>query len=466
MPTYTKVKKIGSGSFGSCFLATSSATDETIVLKECDLRGLGNKELRIAREEVKVLQRLRHPNIVSYRDSYVAPNNTKLTIAMEYAAGGDIGGLINSHIKAGTRFAEQQVWKILAQSVDALAYCHHDLHLLHRDIKPENIFLSADGDVKIGDFGMSRTLASTGAFACTKVGTPLYMSPEIASGRPYDTSADVWALGCVAYAMMALQPPWIDVIGRRNANLMQLMRLIQSRPLNLAPLKPHYSPELCALVGSMVARSAGARPSFRVLRAAPLIRQTLEAIPPTPPSTPPQPCSPASSGVVLPRLSKPPTPPTPPAVDTRPVSPAQPPLVRLVGRPCDAGGQPLSAQPPAAAGLVANVRGAAHAARADAARKGAALGVDAHVAAAAVQRSFRRFYRPRSPTSVIGAAVPPLPPKVVGRVASPAPLPGPQAGIPSLAMPALRGPPIFQPLLAKAPPRELPPIDRYGRHAR
>ena len=89
--------------------------------------------------------------------------------------------------------------RILAQCVDALSYCHHTCHLLHRDLKPGNIFLTSDGDVKLGDFGISTTLTSTNALARTQCGTPLYMSPELAHGLPYDVGADVWAAGLVGH---------------------------------------------------------------------------------------------------------------------------------------------------------------------------------------------------------------------------------------------------------------------------
>ncbi|KOO29325.1 serine threonine-protein kinase [Chrysochromulina tobinii] len=81
---------------------------------------------------------------------------------------------------------------MVAQACSALAYCHHKLFLLHRDIKPQNIFLSASGDVKIGDFGISKCLSASHGLALTKCGSPLYMSPELCSGRPYDRGHRGW----------------------------------------------------------------------------------------------------------------------------------------------------------------------------------------------------------------------------------------------------------------------------------
>merc|ERR1719271_1177847 len=103
-------------------------------------------EVKQATGEVDVLKKLDHPNIVAYRD-----------------AGGDLGSAVQQRAKAKRHYTEPEILRILAQSIDALAHCHHELYLLHRDLKPENIFLTADGDVKVGDFGVSKLMGGTAA---------------------------------------------------------------------------------------------------------------------------------------------------------------------------------------------------------------------------------------------------------------------------------------------------------------
>jgi NIMA (never in mitosis gene a)-related kinase len=134
------------------------------------------------------------------------------------------------------------MWSILTQLVLALHYCHTGgteppllegslsqnsntstkttgQIVLHRDIKPENstphntrvnlVFLDENNTIKLGDFGLSRTLSSQEiAFAQTYVGTPYYMSPEIISSLPYTHASDIWALGCVLYELMTHSPPF------------------------------------------------------------------------------------------------------------------------------------------------------------------------------------------------------------------------------------------------------------------
>ena len=282
---YTKGKSIGKGSFGTVFLATSAGTGETVVLKEVNLRGLSGKDLKASMAEVDVLKKLKHPHTVAYRDSYRTAG--MLCIVMEHAAGGDLGALIERRAKQKARFGEAELLSYMSQLVGALAYCHSELHLLHRDIKPEvpceiggrpaeslvadaltlanappnsdqcphcvesppassqcphrgqpapgaqNIFITGDGQLKLGDFGISRIMASTMALAHTQCGTPLFMSPELASGKPYDAGADAWALGCVLYSLMSLKLPWSDRVKPR-AGMMELMRLSTLRPLSPA----------------------------------------------------------------------------------------------------------------------------------------------------------------------------------------------------------------------------------------
>ena len=85
----------------------------------------------------------------------------------------------------------------LQNGILALKHCHcgTDSVVLHRDIKPGNVFLDAQGNIKLGDFGLARVLSPDSQFAQTWVGTPFYMSPEQVDGLAYNQKSDVWALG-------------------------------------------------------------------------------------------------------------------------------------------------------------------------------------------------------------------------------------------------------------------------------
>jgi serine/threonine protein kinase len=80
--------------------------------------------------------------------------------------------------------------------------------IIHRDLKPANIFISKSGNLKIGDLGLGREISETTDNCFTRVGTPLYMAPEIIKGEGYMYSCDVWSLGCVAYELVELTSPF------------------------------------------------------------------------------------------------------------------------------------------------------------------------------------------------------------------------------------------------------------------
>ena len=222
---YTKTRSVGSGAFGEVFLVKDTRSGEQVIMKEVSLAGLPPRERASTMQEVKVLQRVKHKGVVEFRDSFTSGD--KLCIVMEWASGGDLGKLIKQRKRSGKRFTEAEIVRICSELVEALAYCHHELKLLHRyvaplhvlhahhlpaspyiltrtsfrglpppprrDLKPANIFLGAKGEVKLGDFGISKTLASSCQLAQTQCGTPLYMSPEMCRGQQYSRAADVWA---------------------------------------------------------------------------------------------------------------------------------------------------------------------------------------------------------------------------------------------------------------------------------
>lgn len=314
---YTKTKKIGKGAFGSCFLAKCVKSGETCVVKEVALRGMDAKEAKRSINEARVLQKLKHPHLISYRDAQVNKADAKLYIVMQYAAGGDLSELIAERLRSQRRFSEFECLKVLAQTCQALAYCHHSLYLLHRDCKPQNIFLSSatpgpngrtPGNVLLGDFGISAQLSASHGLAMTKCGSPVYMSPELCAGRPYDRGCDVWALGCVIFEMMSLSTPWLNQLPARHG-MMMLMRLICSGSLDVASLRKHYSDELVNLVAALLCKDARQRPSFRAVLRHPLIRRTLEELQP-----------PGGPAPVTPPLSPESTPPMTPS-STPPLSP-------------------------------------------------------------------------------------------------------------------------------------------------
>ena len=137
---YEPVKRIGHGSYGSVYLARPRRNGSGfVVLKRVFVVEEGAKEHREAINEVKLLQRLRHKNIVAYRDSFVHDNY--LCIVMAYCAGGDLQAQVKCAREAGVIFTREQVVDWTSQILQALRYLHQDKHILHRDLKSQNVFL-------------------------------------------------------------------------------------------------------------------------------------------------------------------------------------------------------------------------------------------------------------------------------------------------------------------------------------
>ena len=97
--------------------------------------------------------------------------------------------------------------RYLAEITVAVMFMHNK-HILHRDIKCHNIFISADGILKLGDFGISREIESTNAKLKTAAGTPYFMAPEVLKGIPYDSKADMWSVGVILYELITLKKPF------------------------------------------------------------------------------------------------------------------------------------------------------------------------------------------------------------------------------------------------------------------
>lgn len=137
------------------------------------------------------------------RDACDSPHTIRHTmpryIVIEYCENGDLSQIIDRHLQQKKFISEKFIWQVLRQIASSLMACHNrQERILHRDLKPANILLTSNYSVKVCDFGLS-TLTTTSSLAYSKVGTPLYMSPEQMHGLGYTDKSDIWSLGCIAY---------------------------------------------------------------------------------------------------------------------------------------------------------------------------------------------------------------------------------------------------------------------------
>jgi len=218
---------------------------------------MSQEDLDACLREVKMLDEVcDHENIISYLDSFL--EDQSLYIVLEWAHAGDLKRQIRKAQDKGARFDEILIWKIFTQIADALRHMHSK-RTMHRDLKPANIFLSSDGTVKVGDLGLGRFLSEQTLEAFTKVGTPLYMSPELLAGKKgagYGFSSDVYSLGCILYELVKLRAPFKEKGMKFN---MLCERVLVG---DYESLPDVFSDELRDLVDNMLNVNPDARPSL------------------------------------------------------------------------------------------------------------------------------------------------------------------------------------------------------------
>lgn len=196
---YEVVKTLGRGTFGSVLMVRCAADNKLYAMKTTQFNVAGNAELaRSAAHEVLMLTTVGvHPNIVAFRECFLARAGRVLCIVTALCESGTLKSVLARARESGARVKEVMATGWFVQAALALHHLHSH-KALHRDLKPANIFLSQNRRLlKLGDLGLSTVLESTTAVAMTDVGTPQFCAPEIMRNRPYSHPADMWALGCV-----------------------------------------------------------------------------------------------------------------------------------------------------------------------------------------------------------------------------------------------------------------------------
>lgn len=187
-----------------------------------------------------------HPNIIKFIDSVIL--NNELYIICEWAEKGDLKRQIREAIEKELNFSELNIWEFLHQMMSGINVMHHN-RIMHRDLKPANILISNDGVLKIADQGLGRIFGSGTFEVFSKVGTPLYMSPELLKGEGYEMKSDVWSVGCMIYELAELKSPFRD--DGEKLSLKELFDRISAGKYRPSTSKK-YSPTLKDLIYSMI----------------------------------------------------------------------------------------------------------------------------------------------------------------------------------------------------------------------
>ncbi|KAA6395201.1 MAG: putative serine/threonine-protein kinase Nek1, partial [Streblomastix strix] len=267
MDKYVRERLIGRGSFGAAMLVSRKETNQQFIMKEINITQLSEKEQQESLNEIALLQKLNHPNIVKMHESFVDAG--LLCIIMDYCEGGDLCTVIKA--MRGRPISERQILDWFLQLCLAVKHLH-EKKILHRDLKTQNVFLTHKRRVvKLGDFGIARALGSQTVFAQTSVGTPYFLSPEICENKPYDNKSDIWSLGCVLYEMITQKHPF------DGDSIIGLAKKIVQGQYDPIPTS-FYSQQLSELVQMILQVNPQNRPSIHEILQTQIIKDRIQSI--------------------------------------------------------------------------------------------------------------------------------------------------------------------------------------------
>jgi serine/threonine-protein kinase len=196
---------LGRGGMGMVYHGYDAAIERSVAIKSITRSALDPIEaggvLDRFRREAQAAGRLVHPNIVQVYE--YGEDGDLVYIVMEFVDGTSL----HQQMASGARPDLARIGEIVGALLDAVGYSHGQ-GVIHRDIKPSNILMSADGRVKISDFGIARVESSSLTQTGQLFGTPYYMSPEQFQGKPVDPGTDLYSVGVIAYELLTGKRPY------------------------------------------------------------------------------------------------------------------------------------------------------------------------------------------------------------------------------------------------------------------
>jgi len=200
---YEVIEELGRGGMGTVYKVFDKKIKEKIALKLIRPEiALNEQTIERFQNELRTARKIVHKNVCRMYD--LGEDNNLHFITMEYISGRDLKQMIRmtKQLNIGTAVAiAKQVCEGLLES--------HRLGVVHRDLKPQNIMIDNDGSVRIMDFGIARSLYTTGVTATgVLIGTPEYMAPEQAEAKDVDQRTDIYALGAILFEMVTGEVPF------------------------------------------------------------------------------------------------------------------------------------------------------------------------------------------------------------------------------------------------------------------
>ncbi|WAQ93330.1 hypothetical protein PtA15_18A390 [Puccinia triticina] len=277
---WTIGQEIGRGSFAVVYRAHNQNTHQEAAVKAVVKSKLTTKLFQNLHDEIAILKKIRHPNVVGLEDCRADTHH--IFLIMQFSSLGDLSLYIKNPAKTSSPFPhppdgglnEWIIRSFLGQLADALRFLRSH-SIIHRDIKPQNLLLHPSEDppdppstamryvpqgipiLRVADFGFARVLAPNAGLAETLCGSPLYMAPEILRYEKYDAKADLWSVGAVLFETATGKPPF------RAQNHVELLRKIEKSEDRIAfpPDKP-VPADLRRLILGLLRRNPAERASF------------------------------------------------------------------------------------------------------------------------------------------------------------------------------------------------------------
>jgi len=195
MEKYTKLEKIGEGTYGVVYKARNNETGEIVALKKIKLESEEEGIPATAIKEISLLKSLKHPNIVGLHE--VIHGDKQLVLVFEYLDL-DLKKYLDERIKPSVSTMKSFLYQLLT----GIAFCH-ERRVLHRDLKPQNLLINKKGELKLADFGLARSFGIPVRNKSHEVVTLWYRAPDVLMGSTgYNTTIDIWSTGCI-FAEMA-----------------------------------------------------------------------------------------------------------------------------------------------------------------------------------------------------------------------------------------------------------------------